>query len=93
LAPPLVQEIRERHELALPADLTGYALPHLTRHECPWASYENSARIEENTLICERRLTFLGGIVPPQRYAEFRDFWAACARADADAVVLMRRGG
>jgi hypothetical protein len=88
LAAPLIQETRERHEVELPGPLSPGLLVE-SREECPWARYENTSRVEGSRLICERRLIMLGGVAPAERFAEFRKFWAACARADAAPVVLV----
>jgi hypothetical protein len=90
LAPPLVQTVQERHEIQLPPSLTGYGLPYQRREECPWARYETKVHLEGERLICERELSLLGGMVPPESFSQFQRFWAACTRADLEDVVLVK---
>ncbi len=90
LTPALPQEILERHEIELPEDFDAEFLGEC-RHECFCAHYEKSVQLEGNRLTCERRLSFVDRMVPSDRFAEVREFWAACVRADAAAVILARR--
>jgi hypothetical protein len=89
LAPP-VSRLVERHEIAVPAGFAGYGLPFEVQLDCEWAKYSNRVTFEKSRLLCERRMDTLGGIVPTDQFAEFKNFWEACARADQADVVLMR---
>lgn len=89
LVPP-VSRLVERHEIAVPAGFSGYGLPFETHLECEWAKYSNRVTFENSQLLCERQMETLGGIVPTDRFTEFKQFWEACARADQADVVLMR---
>ena len=88
LAAPLVQMAQEHYEIALPYAGLTLASESFMREQCDWAVYEQSHRLENQRLICERKLSILGGIVPPQRQEEYQRFWAACARFDSAPVVL-----
>src|SRR5262249_26170837 len=90
LSCPLVQTIKERHDIELPPGFSAYGLPLECRQECPWVHYQLRIRIEDNRPICERTQAFLGGLVPSERFAEFKSAWVACTRADAAPIVLMR---
>ena len=86
---PAIQRLVERHEIEVPAGFSGYALPQVVRHECPWASYSLSITCERNKLLCERQMETHGGIVPRESFGEFKTFWEVCTRADALDVVLV----
>jgi hypothetical protein len=82
----------ERHEITIPSGFSGYGLPFEVQLECAWARYSGRVTCEGTQLICERQMDTLGGIVPTDRFVEFKQFWEACARADQADVVLMRTG-
>ncbi|MEX0703872.1 MAG: DUF3857 domain-containing protein [Planctomycetales bacterium] len=84
--------VSDRLELEFPADRTGYGLPYETESACEWLRYARRIAIEAGRLVCERRVEHLGGLVPPERFGEFKRFWEECARADALDVVLVRAG-
>jgi hypothetical protein len=87
---PGPMQIVERHEIALPAGFTAYALPRDIRHASPWADYSLHIGVEAGHLICERSMQSRGGIVPAERFTELKAFWENCARADAMDIVLVR---
>jgi len=78
----------ERHEIEIPSGYQAYGLPSVSS-ECDWGRYDCRARIEESTLICERETVFTGGIVPSEKYLDFKRFWDTCQRGDTADVVLI----
>jgi hypothetical protein len=90
LIAPGVLGMSERHEIELPAGFLGYGLPYACDENSEWGTYFCRITAEGSRLVCERRVDYLGGIIPPERFAEFKQFWEACARADAADVVLMK---
>jgi len=90
LAAPGVLGVSESHEIEIPPGFAGYGLPYLTKKDCDWGTYACSVRVDQTRFICKRQVEYRGGIVPPKRFGEFKDFWEVCARADAADVVLMK---
>ena len=91
LLAPGVLGMFERHEIELPAGFSDYGLPYVTEEESEWGKYSCRITAEGSRLVCERRVDYLSGIIPPERFAEFKRFWEACARADAADMVLMKK--
>jgi hypothetical protein len=91
LAAPAVSARFERHEFTLPEGWQTYGLPQPTDHECAWGRYSCHIECRDATIVCERRIEHLGGVIPPERYREFQQFWIACARGDAADIVLQSR--
>lgn len=87
---PGASRTHERHRIKLPTGFHGYGLPYRFEHRCPWANYLLTVIGEGQELICERQMETVWGIVPADRFAEFKQFWEQCARADLMDVVLMR---
>ena len=56
------------------------------------SSYRCEVRQEGNRLIATRKLEHAAGptVIPPEQYAQFREYWSKCARADAMDIVLFR---
>lgn len=90
LAAPGVMGTSERYEIDVPEGFAGYGLPYHTEEECQWGRYCCRITTENSRLVAERTVDYLGGIVSPEQFAEFKRFWETCARADAADVVLMK---
>jgi hypothetical protein len=88
---PPVLRLVERHEIQIPDGFSGYGLPYVANHECPWCSYSLQVTCDAPQLVCERQMDIRGGIVPAERFAEFKRFWEACARADQADMVLVKK--
>ncbi len=80
----------ERHELAVPNGYTPYGLPYENRAECDWGRYSRTISVQHSRVICERRFESFDGIVPTGRFPEYKEFWEACAHADAADIVLWK---
>ena len=93
LAAPGVLAVDDRHEIDIPPGFAGYGLPYTVTADSPWGRYSCSIVSEASRLICHRRIEHQGGIVPPEKFLEFKQFWETCARSDAADVVLMKQTG
>lgn len=81
------------HKIEILSGYQGYGLPYEHKLKCEWGTYEASIFVEKNFLICQRKVDHLGGIVFEDQYQEYKAYWEACTRADAQDVVLMRQHG
>ncbi len=90
LAAPRVGSVTEFHTIEMPAGFAGYGLPLERSERCPWATYSCQVYADAARLHCERRVQFLGGIVAPVDFGEFKRFWEACVRWDGEDIVLVQ---
>ncbi len=81
--------LRDEHLIELPEGLAPYGLPIHESKETPWGVYRLSVELTEEGVRCLREVKHLGGMVPPERYAEYRAWWNDCARIDEMDLVLM----
>jgi Transglutaminase-like superfamily len=81
--------IRETLEITLPRGVLPYDLPAETTASCDWGRFTCSVSVAEGILTAKREVRFLGGIVPPDRFTEWRQFRDAIVRADDTDVVLL----
>lgn len=81
----------ERHELSVPSGYEPYGLPYDDHAECDWGRYSRSIKVENGKVICERRFESFDGIIPAERFTEYKRFWEAGAQADSADVVLWSR--
>jgi len=90
IAGPRVARFRETHCIDLPEGVGGYDLPYETDITCRWGRYRYTIDIQNSQLSCTRNVEYCGGIVQPEQFAEFKQFWADCLRADRTDVVLVK---
>jgi hypothetical protein len=95
--------IHETLEIKLPRDLLPYDLPAEITSSCDWgllscsltfaaldgAAATHPSGVADGILIAKREVRFLGGVVPPERFGEWRQFRDAIVRADNTDVVLL----
>ena len=89
--PPVVR-LHDHHRIETPAGFVGYGLPYHFKHECDWAAFTCDIAWSEGRLTCRRTMDIRGGIVPVEAFADFKQFWEDCVRADRTDVVLTRAG-
>lgn len=87
---PGTSQLHETHEITLPAGFHGYGLPYEFKYESPWVKFSLQVTCTEEKLFCQRRMEIQSGIVPTEKFTEFKHFWEQCARADTTDVVLVR---
>lgn len=78
----------ERHELAIPTGYEPYGLPYDDHAECDWGRYSRSISFKDGKVVCERRFESFDGIIPIDRFSEYKQFWETGAHADSADVVL-----
>ena len=88
LALPPASRSYERHIIRLPDRVRPYAVPDPVSVHCEWGEYECSLQERDGRLLCERRFDIRGGIVPVERFVEFKDFWQQCVWSDTAEIVL-----
>lgn len=93
LIAPAVSSLVEEHDIGLPPGFGGYGLPFVAEHQSAWGRYACRIEVADGRLHCRRTIEYLGGIVPPHRFADFKAYWEACAQSDAADVVLMKSSG
>jgi hypothetical protein len=84
--------VSDRYDLELPPGFSGYALPVEQLAKCDWGRYRFRAAVDKRVLCCERTFDLQGGVVPPERYNEVRQFTDACVDGDASDIVLITDG-
>ncbi|MEX2288398.1 MAG: transglutaminase domain-containing protein [Planctomycetaceae bacterium] len=85
---PSVLAVVESHEIQIAGEFTRCALPSPIAEECPWGSYRSSIAIDGSRLVCEREFRHAGGIVPAERFTDYKHYCEQCRRADDADIVF-----
>jgi hypothetical protein len=83
--------MKETVEFKLPAGFIVDEMPSASNLEAPFGSYRTTYEIKENKLFVTRSLTLNRMLLPMDKHAVVKDFFAKIRDAEQVPVVLLRR--
>jgi hypothetical protein len=85
------ESFAESLEVELPKGFSVDELPEPSRLIAPFGSWQASMQVKEGKLIFSRSLQLETTTIPPERYAEAREFFNQVSRSEQATVVLIRQ--